>query len=146
MTVTLSGCIESPLSKVCNSYEECPYLIDYYRYSTEEKDKARERGNPIPIYKAQPIYPKEALVNQIEGYAIVEYLVDKNGNSVNPSIIESIPEGFFEEAAIEAAKHFKYEASSQEYKNIRTKVSFKMAKDQPSDEEKLLEWLVWLLY
>ncbi|WP_299586957.1 energy transducer TonB [uncultured Microbulbifer sp.] len=137
-TIALSGCIESPLTKRCSSYEECPQLIDFYRYSAEEKAKARKRGSPVPVYKAQPIYPTEALVNHTEGYVIVEYLVNNNGDPVNLSIVESIPTGFFEEAAIEAAKHFKYEKSPQEYKNIRTKVSFKIDKDQPSNKEKFL--------
>jgi outer membrane biosynthesis protein TonB len=36
------------------------------------------------------------------GYVIVRYLIDSNGNTFNPEIIESVPEGLWDFAGVKA--------------------------------------------
>lgn len=37
-----------------------------------------------------------------KGYVKVRYLIDSNGNTFNPEIIESVPEGFWDYAGVKA--------------------------------------------
>lgn len=65
-------------------------------------------GEYLPIVKVAPIYPRRAQARGIEGYVIVEFTVSKNGSVTAPLVVEAKPEGIFDQAAIDAAKKFKY--------------------------------------
>ena len=65
-------------------------------------------GEYLPIVKVAPVYPRRALQRGIEGYVIVEFVVTKQGAVRDPVVIEAVPAGIFERAAIEAASKFKY--------------------------------------
>ncbi len=65
-------------------------------------------GDYLPIVKVAPIYPRRAAERGVEGYVIVEFTVTELGTVENPVIIEADPQGYFERAAINAAKKFKY--------------------------------------
>ncbi|QIB65146.1 energy transducer TonB [Kineobactrum salinum] len=58
--------------------------------------------------KFAPTYPPAAQGAGIEGYVIVEYCVDFDGRPMNIRVIESVPEGLFDEASIAATKNFHY--------------------------------------
>ncbi|MEW5250722.1 energy transducer TonB [Microbulbifer sp. 2201CG32-9] len=127
----LSGCIikvppipDCDRYRECPSYVDCPYLIGAIKPSKEQIENARERGWPIPVYKTSPIYPQVALEQKIEGYVIVEYDVNQYGEPFNIRIAESIPEGIFEESAIQSTKNYKYEPTTQEFKDRKTKINF----------------------
>lgn len=65
-------------------------------------------GEYLPIVKVTPVYPRRALQRGIQGYVIVEFTVSKIGAVVDPFVIEANPEGIFDQAAMDAAKKFKY--------------------------------------
>jgi protein TonB len=65
-------------------------------------------GEYLPIVKVTPVFPRRALQRGIQGYVIVEFTVNKVGAVVNPVVIEAKPEGIFDQAAMDAAKKFKY--------------------------------------
>lgn len=65
-------------------------------------------GEYLPIVKVTPVYPRRALQRGIQGYVIVEFTVNKVGAVVNPVVVEAKPEGIFDQAAMDAAKKFKY--------------------------------------
>jgi protein TonB len=44
----------------------------------------------------------------IEGYVVVEFTVNEQGGVENPRVVEADPEGVFNQAAMDAAKKFKY--------------------------------------
>ena len=62
----------------------------------------------LPIVKVQPNYPQRALRRGIEGYVVVEFTVNEQGGVENPRVVEADPEGVFNQAAMDAAKKFKY--------------------------------------
>ena len=67
-------------------------------------------GNyPVAQVFSSPRYPHRALSKGIEGWATVRFDINKFGYTENQSVIESNPEGYFERAAIEAAKRWKYQ-------------------------------------
>lgn len=66
-------------------------------------------GGGVAMYIA-PEYPGKALRLGIEGYAIVEFTVTGYGAIENARVIEAMPEGYFEKAALEAIRKFKFSA------------------------------------
>ena len=65
-------------------------------------------GEYLPIVKVQPMYPRRAAERGIEGYVLIEFTVTALGTVENPVVIEAEPKGYFERAALNAARKFKY--------------------------------------
>lgn len=65
-------------------------------------------GEYLPIVKVSPVYPRRALQRGIQGYVIVEFTVNEIGAVVDPFVVEANPQNIFEQAALDAAKKFKY--------------------------------------
>ncbi len=57
-----------------------------------------------------PEYPGLALRRGIQGYAVVGFSVSAAGSVVDPTILESEPNGVFDRASIKAISKFKYKA------------------------------------
>lgn len=57
---------------------------------------------PIILRRVMPQYPPYAERNNIEGNVVLRFIVDTNGNVVEPVVTESEPKGVFDDAAIEA--------------------------------------------
>jgi len=90
-------------------------------------------GEYLPIVKVAPIYPRRALSRGIEGYVIVEFTVTKQGSVRNPVIVEAVPEGIFNQAALSATKKFKYkprviDGEAAEVAGVQNKITFTMKK------------------
>ncbi|WP_434017281.1 energy transducer TonB [Thalassotalea sediminis] len=88
-------------------------------------------GDYLPIVKVAPIYPRRAQSRGIEGYVILEFTVTKNGSVRDPIVIESKPEGIFENAAKDAALKFKYkprvvDGVATEVAGVQNKISFEI--------------------
>jgi periplasmic protein TonB len=65
-------------------------------------------GEYLPIVKVAPVYPRRAQQRGITGYVLLEFTVTSTGAVRDPVVIESQPEGIFDNAAIQAALKFKY--------------------------------------
>ena len=87
----------------------------------------------LPIVKVQPNYPQRALRRGIEGYVVVEFTVNKQGGVENPRVVEADPEGVFNQAAMDAARKFKYRPKTVggepvEVAGVRNIIRFEMEK------------------
>ena len=83
--------------------------------------------------KVAPQYPRRALSKGIEGFAVIEYTVTRQGTVRDPVVVESKPEGVFDKAAIKSASRYKYkprvvDGQPVEVPGVRTKITFKLAK------------------
>ena len=83
-------------------------------------------------YAKQPTYPRKALRMGTEGYVIVEFDVDTDGSVLDPYVLEAVPQGTFERAAIKAIRKWVYEAptykgQSVKANNVQVKLSFAFA-------------------
>ena len=94
---------------------------------------ALESGNGeyLPIVKVSPVYPRRALQRGIEGYVIVEFVVDKTGAVKSPTVIEANPEGLFNRAALDAALKFKYKprvvnGEATEVSGVQNRITFEI--------------------
>lgn len=88
-------------------------------------------GEYLPIVKVTPVYPRRALQRGIQGYVIVEFTVNKIGAVVDPFVVEANPEGIFDQAAMDAAKKFKYKprvinGEAAAVSGVQNRITFKI--------------------
>jgi protein TonB len=72
------------------------------------KGIAGSDGEYLPIVKVAPIYPRRAMSRGVTGYCIVEYTVTRAGATRDPRPVDCQPQGYFEQASVNAALKFKY--------------------------------------
>ncbi|MBN1625666.1 MAG: TonB family protein [Deltaproteobacteria bacterium] len=82
---------------------------------------------PTVLRSVPPQYPFLAKRNNIEGRVVLRFIVDSDGNVVEPEISESEPEGVFDEAAIEAILKYKFKPAEKDGKAVDCIVNAPMA-------------------
>ncbi len=88
-------------------------------------------GEYLPIVKVAPVYPRRALQRGIEGFVIVEFTVNTIGAVKEPFVVEAQPAGIFDQAALDAAKKFKYKprvvnGEATEVSGVQNRITFKI--------------------
>ena len=57
-------------------------------------------GAYVPIFQIPPQYPRRAAERGIEGCVVLKYVVTEVGSVRDPEVIQSIPQGIFDRAAV----------------------------------------------
>ncbi|HJX34944.1 MAG TPA: energy transducer TonB [Desulfatiglandales bacterium] len=87
-------------------------LKDTFRVSSSLYDTAFNLTEvdtpPQVIRQIEPQYPFQAKKNNIEGSATLRFIVNTNGDVVEPKISKSEPPDIFDEAALQAIVKFKF--------------------------------------
>lgn len=65
--------------------------------------------NAVPIHKETLRYPREARKQGREGWVVLSYVVSKEGEVVDPIVVDSSGQKDFENAALSSIKKWKYE-------------------------------------
>lgn len=65
-------------------------------------------GDVIPIVTIEPQFPREALLNGIEGWVEIEFTIEPDGSVSNPRVIASDPRRIFDRNAIRAIYKWKF--------------------------------------
>lgn len=91
-------------------------------------------GEYLPIVKVDPIYPRRALEQGIEGSVLVRYTVTTSGATKDVIVIEADPRGYFERAAVKAAEKYKYKPRiingvAVEVVGVQTRIHFGLEGD-----------------
>ena len=73
-----------------------------------------------PLSKVEPEYPEQALIDNIEGFVMVQFDINESGLVENPVVLEAKPPRVFEESALSAVKQFKYLPKYVDGKPTRT--------------------------
>jgi len=78
-----------------------------------------------------PVYPLRALLQNIEGYVVVEFTIKSDGSVGEIIIIESVPKNIFDRSVIKAVKKFRYSPKIVQGKaiavsGIRNRFEFKL--------------------
>jgi len=76
---------------------------------------------PTPRKQVDPKYPDLARKGQVEGTVLVEVIIGIDGKVESAKIAGAKPEGFFEEAALAAAKQWTFEPAYQRDKPVRVR-------------------------
>jgi protein TonB len=65
-------------------------------------------GDVIPIVRIEPQFPREALIEGISGYVLVEFTIEPDGTVSDPKVLESEPRRMFDRNAIRAIYKWKF--------------------------------------
>ena len=65
-------------------------------------------GDVLPIVRIDPQWPRESLVEGIEGYVIVEVIIAADGSVASAVVIESVPRRLFDRNVIRAVLKWKF--------------------------------------
>lgn len=71
-------------------------------------DPATLGANLKRVRAPAPDYPESALAQRITGSVILEYTVDTRGETRDIHVVEASPPGVFDQAAMNAVKHWRY--------------------------------------
>lgn len=90
-------------------------------------------GPPMATVVLEPRYPHSALSRQLEGYAVVEFDISKNGQVVNARVLESAPGTIFNRSALDAIRKFRYkpkvvDGKPQVYSGAYYRFTYEMTK------------------
>jgi TonB family protein len=87
--------------------------------------------SPKPVRNFQVDYPPSALAENIQGYAIVEFVLNPNGSASTPVVVESSPRGTFDSSALNAVKRASFStnelADPKKSQRARFKINFSLA-------------------
>ena len=67
-----------------------------------------------PIERVNPEYPRSAAMKGQEGWSRISFVIDKEGNVVDPVVMDSSGLRVFDKAALETAKKWKYSPAMQD--------------------------------
>ncbi|MGB0514662.1 MAG: TonB family protein [Wenzhouxiangellaceae bacterium] len=65
-------------------------------------------GDVVPLVRINPQYPRDAAMNQLEGYVTIEFTITETGSVRNPRVIDSQPPRVFDREAIRAILRWKF--------------------------------------
>lgn len=65
-------------------------------------------GDVVPIVRVEPQWPREALLQGIEGWVRVEFTIMPDGSVANPQVIESEPRRMFDRQALRAIQRWRF--------------------------------------
>lgn len=89
----------------------------------------------IPLVRIPADYPRRALLNEIEGFVVLRFIVTETGSVADPEILRSEPPGVFDSAALRAVRRWKYQPQIRDGKPTRvvsiTKIGFELL-DEPA--------------
>ncbi len=74
---------------------------------------------PQPVFQAEPRYPRELQKSKVSGIAIVKFIIDEQGNVVNPEI-EKSTDSRFDEAALEAVRKWRFKPGTRGGRSVKT--------------------------
>jgi bla regulator protein BlaR1 len=88
-----------------------------------EPFQAVEVDTPPSVIKSYPPrYPYLAKRDDISGSVVLQFVVTKDGNAVGTTVVESQPEGIFDETALQAIEQYRFKPGLKDGKAVDVKV------------------------
>ena len=69
---------------------------------------------------ADLVYPPAAKAEGIEGHVVVRYDVSAQGAVINPEVVEAVPEGVFDAAALSSIVQWRFRPATEGGKAVET--------------------------
>lgn len=69
---------------------------------------ASAEGDVIPIVRIEPQWPREALVEGISGWVLIEFTINEDGTVSDPEVVDAEPRRMFERNALRAIYKWKF--------------------------------------
>ncbi len=88
-------------------------------------------GDLMPIMTVMPEYPERLLARGIEGWVVIEFIVDKLGRVSEPRVIDASPPNVFDRSALRAVLRYMYKprvmnGEAQTVHGVRQRIVFDM--------------------
>lgn len=85
----------------------------------------------VPVVRVEPIYPRRAAEQFIEGWVTLRFDISTTGATRNVKAIDANPKGIFERAAEQAVKKWKYkpkvvDGEALVQKGLKVRLTFKL--------------------
>ena len=74
-----------------------------------------------PLFRINPIYPRKAALQNIEGFVVLQFDITQTGQVDNISILQASPPQIFNMNAIQALRKWKYKPRIEDGKTVRQK-------------------------
>ena len=75
--------------------------------------------SPRAVYQSPMIYPPRARAKGIEGYVVFSLLIGITGEIEQIKIVESVPEGIFDDVAMQGVNSWKFEPAQYQGKSVK---------------------------
>lgn len=83
--------------------------------------QAYQDRDVTPIFRINPIYPRRAALQNIEGFVILQFDITETGQTDNISVIQASPPQIFNSNAIQALRKWKYKPRIENGRAVRQK-------------------------
>lgn len=83
-----------------------------------------EIAHQKPLSRVEPVYPKQAATENIEGYVQLSFDIETDGSVANLHVIKSEPESVFDKAALKAVKKWRYHSALKRATNVKVQLDF----------------------
>ena len=78
-----------------------------------EKHEASEINLATPVRRVDPVYPQQAVTENIEGEVVLSFDITATGATDNINVVSATPEGVFDESAVAALAQWQYKPRIQ---------------------------------
>ena len=95
---------------------EAPLVEDPTFYPAAQVDIT-----PRALHPVKPAYPERARKEDIGGYITLLLLIDERGAVREISVAEAVPEGVFEESAVEAFRHARFAPAERKGRPVKSR-------------------------
>lgn len=75
---------------------------------------------PKVIFRPELIYPEKALEEDVKGFVVLGIFINKFGELEKADVMESVPEGVFDSAALENIKKWKFKPAKHKGVSVST--------------------------
>ena len=80
---------------------------------------ANQDREVTPIFRIQPVYPRRAALQNIEGFIVLQFDITPAGYTDNITVIQASPPQIFNSSAIQALRKWKYKPKIENGKAVR---------------------------
>ena len=98
-------------------------------HAIDSTQKEAEDANSLstPITRVAPVYPQAAVEGNVEGWVALKFGITKRGTVENILVIESSPEGVFDESAKNALSNWRYSPHDTDELTSTVKLAFNLS-------------------
>ena len=89
------------------------------------KSKIETTGRKL-VTHVEPIWPKQAIEQNIEGSVTMSFSIDTDGTVYNIKVLDSTPNGVFDKASMKALSQWKYAQLDKPLSEIKTRFDFSL--------------------
>ncbi len=99
-------------------------LPDPVHYPARDLDVYPQALRPLT-----PVYPEAARDAQISGFVTLQVLIDESGRVTGTSVVDTAPDGVFEQAARDALANAAFYPARKDGRSVRSRILIKVEFD-----------------